>query len=146
LALAGAIFSGGYLILGRLARKRVSLMVYISLVYSIAAIVLVSFAGLTGQKFIGYHSKIYLYFILLGIIPQLLGHSIYNWSLKYISAVFVSISLLGEPIGTVILTLLFLKEKPTILEIMGGLMILLGIFISAQVGKKDSPQFSETET
>jgi len=66
--------------------------------------------------------------------------------LKYISAVFVSISLLGEPIGTVILTLLFLKEKPTILEIMGGLMILLGIFISAQVGKKDSPQFSETET
>ena len=71
----------------------------------------------------------YVWIFGLAIIPQLIGHSSFNWALKYLPATLVSIALLGEPVGTVILSYLFLKESPTILEIVGGILILLGIMI-----------------
>ena len=71
----------------------------------------------------------YVWIFGLAIIPQLIGHSSFNWALKYLPATLVSIALLGEPVGTVILSYLFLKESPTILEIFGGILILLGIMI-----------------
>ena len=67
----------------------------------------------------------------LGIIPQLLGHSLFNWALKYISAAYVSLTLLGEPIGTIILALIFLKETPTGLEGVGAVLILVGIVLGS---------------
>ena len=67
------------------------------------------------------------------LIPQLIGHSTYNWALRYLSAAYVSIALLGEPIGTTILALFLLKEAPTILEIVGGILTLLGIYIASRI-------------
>lgn len=132
LALAGAIFAAGYLIIGRSARKTVSLESYIFLVYGIAAIFLIILTTLNGQSFTGYSPRTYLFMLLIALIPQLIGHSTYNWALKYLSAVFVSIALLGEPIGSTILAFLFLKETPTIFEIVGGILILAGIIITSR--------------
>jgi drug/metabolite transporter (DMT)-like permease len=87
------------------------------------------FTGFSGQKLTGFSTDTYIYLILLGLIPQLLGHSIFNWALGHLPAVFVSIALIGEPIGTIILAFLFLKESPKNLEYLGGFLILLGIFI-----------------
>jgi drug/metabolite transporter (DMT)-like permease len=68
----------------------------------------------------------------LAIIPQIIGHSAFNWALKYLSAAYVSIALLGEPVGTVILALFFLRETPTIMELVGGVLILIGIFLATR--------------
>jgi drug/metabolite transporter (DMT)-like permease len=130
LALLGAFLSAGYLIVGRSTRNSLSLSSYTFTVYSVAAIVLILLVIITGQKITGFSSKTYLFIFALAVIPQLIGHSSFNWALKYLSAAVVSIALLGEPIGTVILSFLFLKESPTILEIVGGLFILCGIIIS----------------
>jgi len=81
---------------------------------------------------IGYQPVIYVWFILLALIPQLIGHSTYNWALRYLSAAYVSIALLGEPIGTSILALFLLKEAPTLLEIVGGILTLIGIYIASR--------------
>jgi drug/metabolite transporter (DMT)-like permease len=62
----------------------------------------------------------------------LIGHSTYNWALRYLSAAYVSIALLGEPIGTSILALFLLKEAPTILEIVGGILTLIGIYVASR--------------
>jgi drug/metabolite transporter (DMT)-like permease len=132
LALAGAIFSSGYLIIGRVVRKTVSLESYIFLVYGIAAIALVILVAFNRQSFIGFGSQTYLFMFLIALIPQLIGHSTYNWALKYLSAVFVSIALLGEPIGSAILAFIFLKEPPTIFEIIGGVLIFTGIIVASQ--------------
>jgi drug/metabolite transporter (DMT)-like permease len=69
----------------------------------------------------------------LALIPQLLGHSTFNWALRYLPASFVSVTLLGEPIGSTILALLILKESPSALEIGGGLLILAGIYVASRV-------------
>ena len=132
LALLGAFLSAGYLIVGRSTRNSLSLSSYTFVVYSVAALVLIFLVIITRQKITGFSSMTYLYIIALAVIPQLIGHSSFNWALKYLSAAVVSIALLGEPIGTVILSFLFLKESPTLLEIVGGLLILCGIIISSR--------------
>lgn len=127
MALLGAFLSGGYLMVGRKIRGKVSLPTYIYAVYGVSAIVLFLLVIITREKFIGYSTETYVWMIGLAVIPQLIGHSVFNWALKYLSAAYVSISLLGEPIGTVILTMIFLHESPAVLEIIGGILILLGI-------------------
>lgn len=140
LALAGALLSAGYLMIGRRVRDRLSLISYTFVVYSIAAVVLIILVLVNRQSFSGYSSSTYLYILALALIPQLVGHSSFNWALKYLSAALVSIALLGEPIGTIILTFLFLNEAPTLLEIVGGVLILTGIIIASRSQK--SPQIT----
>jgi len=140
LALAGALFSGGYLIIGRKVRNNLSLPVYTFMVYGLAALVLIILVILSGTPFTGYASSTWMWIVLLAIVPQLLGHSTFNYFLKSLSAAFVSIALLGEPIGTVILAFLILKESPSMLEIGGGLLILFGIFVASRANYKKQPE------
>jgi drug/metabolite transporter (DMT)-like permease len=132
LALIGAIMAAAYLLIGRRLREGMSLVPYIFLVYGIASIVLVLFVLGAGQPFTGYQPQTYLWFILLAFVPQLLGHSTFNWSLRYLSAALVSTSLLGEPVGSTILAYFILQETPGILKIFGAILILAGIFIATR--------------
>lgn len=135
LALGGAFLSGGYLMVGRKVRNSLDLSVYTFVVYGFAAIVLIIMVIITGSKISGYSSINYIWILSLAVVPQLIGHSAFNWALKYLSAAFVSIALLGEPVGTVILAYFFLAEKPSVLEVVGGLLILSGIFIATRKKK-----------
>ena len=140
LALVGAMTGAGYLIIGRRLRSKLSLLPYVFIVYGIAAVGLcLALLGLEGFPS-GYPPKTYLWFLLLALVPQLLGHSTFNWALRYLSAAYVSITLLGEPIGSTILAYLFLEEKPTSLKIFGAILILIGIFIASS-----RPQRSKLE-
>ena len=139
LALAGAVTAAGYLLIGRRLRARVSALSYIFVVYSAAAVALVIFALAAGQPLTGYPSSTYVWFLALAIFPQLLGHSSYNWALGYLSAAYVSIALLGEPIGSTILAYILLDETPTLLKLFGGALILFGIY-RASVGEAPSGQ------
>jgi drug/metabolite transporter (DMT)-like permease len=132
MALAGSWLSAGYLLVGRKVRGKVSLSSYVFSVYSVAAILLLIMVLITGEKITGYSGQIYFWMFALAIIPQIIGHSAFNWALKYLSAAYVSIALLGEPVGTVILALFFLQETPTMMELMGGVLILVGIFLATR--------------
>lgn len=136
LALAGAWASAGYLIIGRSLRARLSLIAYIYLVYAIAAVLLVGLMFAFGYSPIGYSNTTYLWFLLLALIPQLLGHSSFNYALGYLPASFVSITLLGEPIGSAILALFLLNEIPSVVKLIGAGLILLGIYLSSSNFKK----------
>ena len=133
LALVGAWCGAGYLLVGRWVRPTLSLLSYTAIVYGIAAVGLVILVLINHTPLFGYQPVTYLWFVLLALIPQLIGHSTYNWALRYLSAAYVSIALLGEPIGTTILALFLLKEAPTILEIVGGILTLLGIYIASRI-------------
>jgi drug/metabolite transporter (DMT)-like permease len=132
LAILGAIMGAGYMLIGRRLRTKMSLVSYISLVYGMAAIVLVIIMFSAGEKPIGYSPQIYLWLILLAILPQLIGHSTFNWALGYLSAAYVSITLLGEPIGSTFLAYFILHEKPTPIKLIGGVLILVGIYIASR--------------
>jgi drug/metabolite transporter (DMT)-like permease len=130
LALAGAGMMALYLLLGRKLRQQLSLLTYIFLVYTTSALLLIFLSLLLNLPLRGYSSKTYFLFLLLALIPTIIGHSSFNWSLKYLPAPVVSVSILGEPVGASLLAYLFLKEVPTWMEVLGGGCILVGIYIS----------------
>ncbi|MFZ5920778.1 MAG: DMT family transporter [Chloroflexota bacterium] len=131
LALAGAWAVAGYLILGRSLRARMSLVPYIFVVYSMAALVLALVMLAAGQTMSGLAPVTYLWILLLALAPQLIGHSTYNWALKYLPAALVSVTTLGEPIGSAILAYFLLRETPSALTLFGGVLILAGIYVSS---------------
>ena len=146
LALAGAWMASGYLLIGRRLRGGITLIPYIFVVYGIAAIVLILLMIGSGQPAFGYPIQTYVWLILLAIVPQILGHSSFNWALGYLSAAFVSITLLGEPIGSAVLAYILLDETPTMLKIIGAILILAGIYAASRgeaTRRKNRSQRSE---
>jgi len=129
LALLGAWMAAGYMMVGRKVRSTLPLIKYIFFVYFFSAIFLLFIVVISGETLVGYSNQTYLWMFLLGLIPQLLGHSVFNWALGHLPAAFVSIALIGEPIGTILLAFIFLQETPNNLEYLGGLLILIGIFL-----------------
>ena len=132
LALAGAWAVTGYLMIGRRLRAKTSLVPYIFLVYGMAAVGLLVFMLLAGETPFGYQPLTYLWLVLLALVPQLIGHSTYNWALRFLPAAFVAVTTLGEPIGSAILAYFILNETPTLAVLFGGALILIGIYIASK--------------
>jgi drug/metabolite transporter (DMT)-like permease len=132
LALAGALAGACYITIGRRLRSGISVVSYIFIVYGMAAVVLVLVMLVAGYTPWGYPPISYVWFALLALVPQLLGHSTFNWALGYLSAAFVSLTLLGEPIGSTILAYFLLDETPSILKMIGAILILAGILIASR--------------
>ncbi len=129
LALCGAWMGAGYMITGRKLRARISVTPYVFSVYGTASIILIGIIIVMGLPIVGFSPNIYGWLLLLGLIPQLLGHSSFNWALGYLPAAFVSVALMGEPIGTIILAYLIFAEIPLIGEMIGGVLTLTGILV-----------------
>ena len=130
MALLSAWMVAGYLLVGRKVASRMSTELYVSIVYSVAALVLGILLLFIEKGYPIYPPSIYLIFLLLAIVPQTLGHTSMNKALTLLPARIVSLALLFEPIGSSILAILFLKEIPSAVELAGGILILLGLFIA----------------
>ncbi len=130
LALLGAIAASGYFLVGRKMRKNQDLFSYIFPVYSTAGLVLIVFSLISQKPFFGYSPSTYLLLLLLALIPQLIGHTTFNWALKYLPASLVSITILGEPVGSTILAYLILSEELTPWKVIGGILIFAGILMA----------------
>ena len=130
LALLGAMAASGYFLVGRKMRRNQDLLSYIFPVYSSAGLVLVVLSTCFQKPFLGYTSSTYLFFLLLALIPQLIGHTTFNWALKYFPASMVAVAILGEPIGSTILAYFLLGEGLNLWKGVGGILIFMGILIS----------------
>jgi drug/metabolite transporter (DMT)-like permease len=97
-----------------------------------AAVTLVIILFVSGNTPFGYEAKTYGWIFLLAAIPQLIGHTTYNWALKYLNATLVAVTVLGEPIGSATLAFFLLNETPTLMTMIGGALILVGIFLSSR--------------
>ena len=139
LALVGAWMAAGYVLIGRRLRAQMSLVPYIFLVYGVAAVILITIMLVAGYSPWGYPPQAYFWLVLLAIVPQLLGHSTFNWALGFLPAAFVAITLMGEPIGSTVLAFILLKETPTAVKIFGAILILAGIFVASR-GQTEKPE------
>ncbi len=129
LAILGMLAMAGYLLRGRKVRQDISLITYAFLVYLTSTIFLGFFSFGFTSPFTIYPIREYIIFISLALIPTMFGHTVYNWALKYVRARLVSISLLGEPIGSSLLAFFILDEIPPRLSILGGVITLFGIYL-----------------
>jgi drug/metabolite transporter (DMT)-like permease len=137
LALVGAVCAAGYMMIGRTLRRKLTLLTYIFVVYGVAAILLLVIALVGHQPLRGFTAETYGWFLYLALGPQLIGHTSFNWALRYLSAAYVTVTLLSEPIGSSLLAWLLLKEPPTRLEVLGGALILAGIAIASRAERAE---------
>jgi len=130
LALAGAVMGGGYFLIGRVLRGRIDTLPYVTAVYSTAAVVLISLALGTKHRFGGYPPVTYLLFLLIAFVPQVIGHTSFNWALRRFPAPVVAVTILGEPIGATLLAYGILGEPLTVAKAAGGSLILVGVYLA----------------
>jgi len=143
LALLGAVAASGYLLVGRALRGRLGLLTYIWLAYGSAAVLLLLGTAATEQSLAGYSRLAYAAMLGLALGPQLLGHTALNWALRHLSATFVAVSILGEPIGSALLALLIFGEHFAALQLAGFALLLVGIYLAAR-GEQPAPSAART--
>ncbi len=136
LALIGSVMVSGYLLIGRSLRRRLSLLVYIWLVYGAAAGALLLAVLITGGPMLGFAATAYAILLALAVGPQLCGHTAFNWALRYLSPAFIAIAILGEPIGAALLAFLILGERVAPLELAGFALLLVGIYCAARAERR----------
>ncbi len=146
LAAGGALAVSGYLIIGQMMRHRTGVLRYLTVVYGSAAVLLLLATLVLGYSLAGYSPGTYAALGLIAAVPQLIGHSSLNWALRSVSATVVAIAVLGEPVGATLWAYLFLGEAPTSSELVGGALILAGIFLattgagSSRMATPESPR------
>jgi len=126
LAVVGAAAMAGYLLLGRRVRSSVSTLTYTTLTYGTAALALGMTVLVRGIPLWRYAPTDWLVFLGLAIFPTLLGHTLFNWALRFIPAALLSVSILGEPVGASLLAWLLWRQVPAATTWIGGSLVLVG--------------------
>ncbi len=145
LALLGAIMVSGYFLIGRSLRRRLSILAYIWLVYTSGAVMLLLWLLLSGAQFWGFSPLAYLLLLGLALGPQLIGHTSFNWALAHVSATFVAVAILAEPIGSAMLAWVLFDERidrttrEGILQLAGFVLLIAGIYVAA-VSERRTPE------
>jgi len=129
LALGGGLMAAIYFLIGRHVRRTVSTSEYIAVTYGVGAVVVLVLCFATRTPLVGFTPSTYGYLLLLALIPQLIGHSTFNWALKVLPAAKVSVLILGEPVGSALLALAFFGESVSGLNLAGAAIILAGIYL-----------------
>jgi drug/metabolite transporter (DMT)-like permease len=145
LAVVGAVAAAGYVLAGRSIRQRVSLVPYVTVVYGACAAALLGVTLWEGHALTGYPPREWLLFAGMAVGPGLFGHTVINWVLAHVDSSVVSVSLLGEPLGSTLLALALLGEVPTLATVAGGAVVLLGIAVTTTGDPTESDR-SDAET
>jgi drug/metabolite transporter (DMT)-like permease len=136
LALAGSICAAIYLLLGRSLRRKLSLVAYIFICYGSAAVILWIVVLSLRLPITGFSPGTLAAFWGMALIAQIIGHSTYNWALRWLTAGLIAVSLLGEPIGSTILAYFIFDEGLTVYKVVGGVIILSAIYLAASTENK----------
>lgn len=138
LSLLSAVAVAVYMLLGRVAREKLSTTVYTYIVYVSCAVMLVAVTLIQGASMVEYGYRVVITGLLLAVFSTILGHSIFSWCLKYFSPSFVSASKLCEPVVAAIIAGFLFQEVPTLLQILGGVIVIASVFFFSRVEKNNA--------
>lgn len=142
LAILAAAMAGAYFLIGSRARSNMEINLYTFWTYLFCTIFLGAIVWLNGYPLGPYPTVDWLAFVGLGLICHIGGHTSFNWALGYVSPSVVSTAVLGEPVGATLWAWLFFTETPSIGELAGGLLVILGLF-SFMSRPKTVPSFTK---
>ena len=130
LALVGAVTIAIYVLIGRSSRTGgIGVLPYSVVVYSAAALALLPVALLLEVRLWGYSGETWLWLWAITLGPQIMGHTVFNWALRYVEASVISGTILAEPVVSALLAWLILSEKPGVATVVGGAVVLSGLVL-----------------
>ncbi|TQR42628.1 DMT family transporter [Paenibacillus popilliae] len=118
-----------YFFVGQHVRKQLSLVPYSIIGYASSALLLSLFSFSQQTSFFDYSAHTWWSFIGLAFIATILGQTLFNWLLKWLSTSVISMSILGETVGTCILAYFILDEVITVQQGIGIALILIGLAV-----------------
>ena len=130
LAVIGAITIAVYVLIGRSLRTTgTGVLPYSIVVYASASATLAPAALYAGAPLLGYSGETWFWLFAVTLGPQILGHTVLNWALRYVDASIISGAILAEPVVSVALAWLILFERSGISTLVGGIIVLAGLFL-----------------
>jgi drug/metabolite transporter (DMT)-like permease len=146
LAVLGAVMAAAYFLSGRTVRRRLSLVPYVAIAYATCAVLLAIVVAVSGEPLSGFPAEAWLLFVLMALIPQFLGHTVFNYLLGEVEASVVAIAVTGEPVGATLLALAFFGEVPRWTAFAGGALILAGIYVTiSSASRRRAPELAPIE-
>lgn len=142
LSLIGTVAISGYMLVGQKVRARLPSSAYNACVFAAASVTLLGFNLAAQTPMSGFKAVDWVWIALLALIPTLFGHALFNWLLQYLSATKISMTILGEPIGAILLAAWLLHSPLTPHQIIGGSVTLLGVAVFLRRTKSRNIQTS----
>ena len=130
LSVTGAIFAAGYFLIGRSLRQRLPLLVYVTIVYATCTVVLAVVMTAGSVRFTGFPAPTWGLFVLMALLPQIMGHTVFNYLLRDLDPTVITVAIMGEPVGASLLALAVFGEVPAWWTAVGGVLILAGIYLA----------------
>ena len=138
IALSGALCMAVYTMIGAVCRKNISTTVYTFLVYCSAALTVLVIALFGGLPLTGYGAENVLTALGMAVFCTLLGHSVFSWGLKYLSPAFISTAKLLEPVFASVWGLALFGERPGLLTLLGGAVIIAGVALYGRAAGRET--------
>lgn len=129
LAIIASLFYGAYLITVKKGRNTLDTFSFTTISMIASTVVLGMICLFSGTQLRGFSTNTWIYLIILGIVPQLLGWLAINQALGHIRPTVASVSLLSQTVFTAIFSLPILGEVLTLREISGAAIVLFGIYL-----------------
>ena len=141
LALLGAATVGVYYLVGRTLRQRLSLWPYVGLVYGVSLAVVLLLAAITGVPVWQQPPREIWIFAGIAIGPMMLGHTGFNWAIRYVPAYVISLAILAEPVGATFLAAALpgIAETPGTWTLVGGAVIVGGLALGVSGARASAP-------
>jgi drug/metabolite transporter (DMT)-like permease len=127
LALLGAVAAGGYVLAGARARERLATSAYTVICYSICALVLAVAALVVGVPLAGFSARDWWLMAAITFVAQLLGHTLFNLVVSSVGPTIVSLAILLEVPGSLIVALVLLHQAPPLLALPGMVAVFVGV-------------------
>ena len=138
IALSGALCMAVYTMIGAVCRKNISTTVYTFLVYCSAALTVLVIALFSGLPLAGYGAENVLTALGMAVFCTLLGHSVFSWGLKYLPPAFISTAKLLEPVFASVWGLALFGERPGLLTLLGGAVIIAGVALYSRTTGRET--------
>jgi drug/metabolite transporter (DMT)-like permease len=127
LALLGAVAAGGYVLAGARARQRLATSAYTVVCYSTCAVVLAVAALVVDVPLGGFSARDWWLIAAITFVAQLLGHTLLNLVLSSVGPTVVSLAVLLEVPGSLIVALVLLDQAPPLLALPGMAAVVAGV-------------------
>jgi len=145
LAIAGGVAAAVYTAFGERARASTSTTTYTLICYGVCAVLLGAVCLVAGVPLVGYPAG--AWFAILGLTagPQLLGHSMFNYALRRISAPTVSVLVLLEVPGAALIGWLWLGQTPRVGQLPGLALLVAGVAVVVLGAARRVPAMTAVE-
>jgi drug/metabolite transporter (DMT)-like permease len=135
LALLGAIAAGGYVLAGARARERLATSAYTVVCYSTCALVLAVAALIVDVPLGGFSARDWWLIAAITFVAQLLGHTLLNLVLSSVGPTVVSLAVLLEVPGSLIVALVLLDQAPPLLALPGMVAVVVGVALVVRASR-----------